>query len=121
MLTPLTESEIAEIRRNYPDQLNYQSDDVHAPWDPMTYLDSGGDTLLHIGARRGDSRTVSLLLNAGMDPSAVGEMGYTPLHYAYQKKHDDVVSVLIDHGARTNIRNEFGKLPGDYGGDADRT
>jgi ankyrin repeat protein len=117
VLTPLSESEIAEIRERYRDQLNYQSDDVHAPWDPTTYLDSGGDTLLHIAAMRGDGHTVSLLLNAGVDPNAAGEMGYRPLHYAFRNKHRAVISLLMERGARTDIRNEFGKAPGDYAND----
>lgn len=111
MLTPLTESEIAEIRRNYRDQFNYHSDDVHASWDPLTYLDAGGDSLLHIAAMRGDARTASMRLKAGVDPNAAGDMSYTPLHYAYWKRHNDVIELLLAHGARTDIRNEFGKLP----------
>lgn len=111
MLTPLSESEIAEIRANYRDLLNYQSDDVHSPWDPLTYLDSGGDSLLHIAAIRGDARTAGLLLKAGADPNAAGDMSYTPLHYAHWKRHDDLIALLLAHGARTDLRNEFGKLP----------
>jgi ankyrin repeat protein len=111
MPSALSEAEIAEIRANYPDLLNYQSDDVHAPWDPLTYLDSGGDSLLHIAAMRGDARTAELLLNAGADPNAPGDMSYTPLHYAHWKRHDDVIALLLAHGARTDLRNEFGKLP----------
>jgi ankyrin repeat protein len=121
MLTPLSESEIAEIRANYPDLLNYQSDDVHSPWDPLTYLDSGGDSLLHIAAMRGDARTASLLLEAGADPNAPGDMSNTPLHYAYWKRHDEVIELLTDHGARTDIRNEFGKLPEEESDDIPRS
>jgi ankyrin repeat protein len=111
MLTELIAEEIAEIRDRYPDLANYQAEDTFSPWDPLTYLDSGGDSLLHIAAMRGDARTASLLLKAGVDPNAAGDMGYTPLHYAYWKRHSDIIELLMAHGARADIRNEFGKLP----------
>lgn len=117
----LSEAEIAEIQSRYSSLLNYQSDDVHSPWDPLTYLDSGGDSLLHIAAMQGDVRTASLLLKAGADPNASGDMGYTPLHYAYWKRNDGVIELLIGHGARTDIRNEFGKLPEEEGDDIPRS
>jgi ankyrin repeat protein len=117
MLSELTAEEVAEIRGRYLDLANYQAEDTFSPWDPLAYLDSGGDSLLHIAAMRGDARTASLLLKAGANPNAAGDMGYTPLHYAYWKRHNDVTELLLAHGARTDIRNEFGKLPEEEGDD----
>lgn len=111
MRNGLTEAEVEAIRRRYSDLLNYQDDDVLAPWDPMTYVSSDDDTLLHIAAMRGDSEIVSLLLRAGMDPNVLGDLSFTPLHYARTWDRGDVADILIRYGARTDIRNEFGQLP----------
>jgi ankyrin repeat protein len=109
----LTESEIAEIQERYSDRLNYGADDILSPIDPLTYVQPDGDGLLHIAAIRGDARTISLLLEAGLDPNSIGDMGETPLHYAYSFDHNDVVKILLEHGANPNIRSEFGLLPGE--------
>ena len=39
-------------------------------------------------------------------------MGNTPLHYAFQKRHAEVVQLLLDKGASKNVINEFDKMPG---------
>jgi ankyrin repeat protein len=121
MLSALSAEEVAEIRERYSDLANYQAEDTFSPWDPLTYLDSGGDSLLHIAAMRGDARTAGLLLKAGADPNAPGDMSYTPLHYAHWKRHDDLIALLLAHGARTDLRNEFGKLPEEEGDDIPRS
>jgi ankyrin repeat protein len=104
----LSDKEIRDIRANYSDLLNYEDEDPNAPIDPMSYVDSNGDGLLHIAAQKGDARTISMLLRAGMDPNLRGDMGNTALHYA---KRQDVASLLIEKGASGEIRNEFGDLP----------
>ena len=109
----LTETELAEIRDRYSDQLNFGANDTFSPIDPLTYVQPEGDTVIHVAAMRGDERTISLLLEAGADPNSVGDMGSTPLHYAYTRKHDGVVKLLLDHGASTTTRDEFGKMPGE--------
>lgn len=52
--------------------------DSTAPIDPLTYREAGGDHLIHIAAFTGDLRTVELLLDAGEDVDAIGDMGETP-------------------------------------------
>jgi len=49
-----------------------------------------------------------LLLKAGLDVNARGDMGTTPLHCA---KTDEIVSLLLTAGASTQIRDTFGRLP----------
>jgi len=107
----LTKEEIDELQRNYAYLVNYESNDPCAPIDPLTYTEPGGDHLLHIAAFRGDLRSVELLVKAGIDVNRVGDMGYTPLHYAKMGGHEEVVSFLLSHGASENIRNDFGLLP----------
>ena len=113
MSITLSIDEIAELQKKYSYLTNYQADDPDAPIDPITYRDSDGDSLLHIAARNGDARTVELLLKAGVDANLVGDMGATPLHCAMEKRHVAVAQLLVGHGARSDIRNQFGKTPRD--------
>ena len=107
----LTSDQIATLRGRYSDLVNYESDDPTQPIDPLTYRDSGGDSLLHIAAARGDRDAVLLLLDAGMDPDLTGDMGCTPLHEAAGNGHREVAEMLISRGARTDSVNEFGEAP----------
>src|SRR5688572_27133423 len=61
-----------------------------------------GDTPLHVIAWRDDVRGARLLLAAGADVNAQGDMGYTPLHVAVAKGSVAMVTLLLEAGARTN-------------------
>jgi len=50
---------------------------------------------------------VKLLLELGADPNAQADTGRVALHGAGHKGRPDVVQVLVDHGAKLNIR-DFG-------------
>jgi ankyrin repeat protein len=102
-------NEIAEIQARYYYLTNYDKDDPGAPIDPVTYVDSNGDALLHIASAAGDVRTVELLIKAGVRIDLLGDMDNTALHYAKSKGHEDVAKLLIDHGANTEIENRFGQ------------
>jgi len=104
----LSSSELAELRTAFSDLLNYEADDPTAPIDPLTYCSPADDNCLHIAAQRGNRRAVELLLKAGLDVNAQGDMGHTALHYATAA---DVIALLLAHGASRTIRNEFGALP----------
>ena len=104
----LTDVELSDLAAAFRDLLNYASDDPTAPIDPLTYSAPDGDTCLHIAARRGDAQSVRLLLKAGLDVNALGDMGTTPLHCA---KTDEIVSLLLAAGASTDIRDAFGRVP----------
>jgi len=113
MSMTLKTDEIKEIQEAYFYLINYESDDPQAPIDPLTYIDSNGDNLLHIAARRGDLRTVELLVGAGMDVNKTGDMELTPLHYAYQSENPEVIKLLLNNGASKELQDGFGKLPGE--------
>ena len=70
--------------------------------------DADGDTPLHIIVRRKDLSGVKLLLSAGANPNAPGDMGETPLHVAISGGSTDIVAALMRQGAKANIRTEFG-------------
>jgi ankyrin repeat protein len=107
----LNETTINEIRNRYADLLNYSSDNILDPIDPLSYRDSNGDSLLHIAVLRGDAKTVGTLLAAGFDPNIRGDLGSTPLHYAYEPRNDEIIELLLAHGARTDIEDELGDRP----------
>ena len=59
---------------------------------------------------------VKMLLDLGLDPNAQADTGRVALHGAAHKGRTDVIQVLVDHGAKLNIRdygntdNRGGKL-----------
>ena len=73
--------------------------------------DSDGDTPLHVMAWRNDLEAVELLVGAGADVNAIGDMGETPLHVAISKENFEMVKALLKAGARDDIRSEFGSTP----------
>jgi ankyrin repeat protein len=105
------DSEIREIQFRYRHLVNYDETDPDAPIDPLTYVDTNGDHLIHIAARSGDLDTVKLLLEEGVNPNLLGDMGCTPLHYARMEAKADVADLLLSRGASLSIKNLFGDLP----------
>jgi hypothetical protein len=71
--------------------------------------DVSGDSLLHIASIRGILEEAALLIENGADVNGTGEMSYTPLHYAVNYKHMDVIQLLLQNGADATIKNDFGK------------
>jgi ankyrin repeat protein len=61
-------------------------------------------------------QAVKMLLDLGLDPNAQADTGRTALHGAAHKGRSDVVQVLVDHGAKLDVRdygntdNRGGKL-----------
>ena len=67
------------------------------------YVTPEGMSALHYAAfstYNGSTHVVNLLLKAGDDLNIKGINGGTPLHLAASRGKDDVVSTLIEHGAR---------------------
>jgi len=48
---------------------------------------------------------VKMLLDLGLDPNVQADTGRTALHGAAHKGRPDVVQILVDHGARLDIRD----------------
>jgi ankyrin repeat protein len=67
-----------------------------------------GDTALHVFAWRDDLASAKVLLAAGADPNARGEMEDTPLHVAITRRNLAFVELLLSHGADPNLRSAFG-------------
>ena len=64
---------------------------------------------LALAAQHGHADVVKILLDAGQDPNQFCPEGFhshaTPLHNAISAGKENVVRVLLDHGARTDIRD----------------
>ncbi|MBL8255923.1 MAG: ankyrin repeat domain-containing protein [Pseudoxanthomonas mexicana] len=108
-MNEITEEEVDAF---FADVVNYDEDPL-APINPLTYKTPEGDSCLHIAAARGNERVANYLIDRGLDVNSVGDMGSTPLHYAYMFGTVDVQNLLIRRGARSDVRNEFGLVPGD--------
>jgi ankyrin repeat protein len=72
-----------------------------------------GDTPLHVMTWREDVEGVRVLLTAGADPNAIGDMSETPLHVACRVASPAIVEALLAAGARTDICGEFDVTPAD--------
>lgn len=57
---------------------------------------------LHQAAQRGDAKLAANLIERGCDPNSFDELGNTPLHYAAEEEHFDIVKLLLSHGANVN-------------------
>jgi ankyrin repeat protein len=60
---------------------------------------------------REDVEAVRVLLTAGADPNAIGDMSETPLHVACRVANPAIVEALLAAGARTDLRGEFDVTP----------
>lgn len=77
----------------------------------VTSANADGDTPLHVMAWRKDPKAMALLISAGADVNAVGDMGETPLHVAIAQRDEASIRMLLDAGARIDIRSEFDETP----------
>ena len=61
--------------------------------------------LTHEWSERDNIEAVKLCLELGIDPNAVGDDGLTALHGAAHKGRNEVVQLLVDHGAELDARD----------------
>ena len=69
---------------------------------------------LHYAARRGNTKIVSLLVEAGANVNAAADLGKTALHFAASTGALACVKVLLAAGADINVRSNSGLTPFDY-------
>jgi ankyrin repeat protein len=72
---------------------------------------SEGDTPLHLFAWRSDLEAARVLIEAGADVNAIGDMSQTPLHVALRQGSVELVILLLEAGAKIDIRSEFQETP----------
>ena len=76
--------------------------------DPNLF--NGSDTLLYVASgAKGGAEVVRLLVLADADLDAISREGRTALHTAAAWCNTDIVTLLLEAGARTDIKNSEGK------------
>jgi len=71
-------------------------------------------TPLHVVAYLSPNSAIALaLLQSGVNMDVLSTSGKTPLHYACEKNHTNIVELLVQHGAKQNIVDKRGKTPAD--------
>ena len=70
--------------------------------------DEHGRTLLYIASKSGFYDTCNLLLQKGAYVNEAQRDGSTPLHGAAFFGHELIVGLLLQHGAKSDIRNKWG-------------
>lgn len=95
-------------------------DFLKAGMNPNTSNDYG-DTVLHIAVNHNHEKVVELLLEAGADPNKQDSYGNTPLLLVCTKNgNSDIARMLIQAGAKGDIKNMFGVSPKDAVNKLDR-
>ena len=61
--------------------------------------------------RRATSRLCGNYLRDGADPAVPDKAGFTPLHFAAQGQHAEVVAILVQAGAPTEAQDQWGNTP----------
>lgn len=77
----------------------------------VTAKDNFKWTSLHHACHAGQLDIVQLLLSSGAEMDAVAFNGGTPLIRAIETSSYDIVTYLIDKGAKVNIENKKGRKP----------
>lgn len=79
--------------------------------------DMRGCNALHYAVRANNIELVSVLLYFDTKDlvNSKGENGWTPLHEAISRKYIDIFRLLLKHGARSDIENDFGDHPQQLG------
>ena len=71
----------------------------------------GGSLILELiqASRKGDTKTVTMLLEKGVDVNANNNYGETALITASRYGHIDLVKLLFENGADVHLKNKFGE------------
>ncbi|ABD72067.1 Ankyrin (plasmid) [Rhodoferax ferrireducens T118] len=74
-------------------------------------IDGGERPILVELAGRGNRDVVKAILNAGVSPNCQDALGWTPLLYSMKSRRWEIVQLLLDCGADTQLENSFGVSP----------
>ncbi len=76
---------------------------------------ANGETPLFLTAVRGRFETAERFLRLGAEPDLrQKKTGRTPMHMAALKGYSDIIGLLIEHGAKVQVKDEAGMTPVEY-------
>jgi ankyrin repeat protein len=76
-----------------------------------TLVGCSKDTRLTYALRSDDLETVKVLLATGVDVNEKDKTHETPLMVAAARARPEIVSLLLEHGADTDAKNDVGGTP----------
>ena len=76
----------------------------------LEFKDPLGRNLLYLASRNGHISICEYLINKGIKVNDIQKTGSTALHGAAYYGQTNVVKLLLNYGAKTNIKNNFGHL-----------
>lgn len=91
--------------------LKYQDHPTFFSYSPITSVhDLGcmGETLLNLAVNSQNKKDVILLIENGANVNQQGELNFTPIQNACFYGNLNIIEVLLENGAKPNIKNEFG-------------
>lgn len=65
------------------------------------------DQPLHVACTRGSLEEATILVENGADINGIGDMGYTPLHYAVASGNSELIKYLLSKGADQSLYCPF--------------
>lgn len=78
----------------------------------VTCVDENGSTLLHHAIRaKKPQHAEAILRTKGCNINQTNFAGNTPLHIGYQKHHFKLINLLLENGAKMDIKNKGGFTP----------
>lgn len=98
---------VAEILREYESLPEFYGMRLNS----VAQSGASGDYPINVAVHRKAQDEVVALLEAGADPNARGELGYTPLHSAVINASTNIVELLLGAGARIDATNDDGVTP----------
>ena len=73
--------------------------------------EADGDGVLHNLLYARERYHAIVLIEAGADVNALGNLGYVPLHVSAFRNDADMIEILLDAGANPHVQCELGKTP----------
>ena len=69
--------------------------------------------MLYIAIRNNDEDAVLKFINQGADVNTVYQLK-TPLHVAVLSRNPEIVKILLNAGAKKDVKDQYGLIPYDY-------
>ena len=69
------------------------------------------DTTLIQAIKQKDEHRVKMLMYAHVNPNEKSDQGFTPLYFAAQYSTPEILTMLLDNGARVNLRSTYNLTP----------